>query len=137
MSSCFSDQLRQSLLAWQGILFFSLCCYYWGVRNPLVFVVVDSILPSNQVHHEELETVVDMLKSGMVTGISGHQNKLHYEARCDIMGVLWRIFGVNGSAQRVFGEATGFSLLLTTLHTFQAEGECEFSFLLCFLYQCY
>lgn len=61
----------------------------------------------------------------MVTGISGHQHKLHYEARCDTMGALWRILGVNGSAQRVFGEATGFSLLLTTLHTFQAEEECR------------
>ncbi|EFH49086.1 hypothetical protein ARALYDRAFT_490292 [Arabidopsis lyrata subsp. lyrata] len=78
-----------------------------------------------QVHHEELEAVIDVLKSGMVTRVSGHQYKLHYEARCDIMGALWRIIGVNGSAQRVFGEATGFSLLVTTLHTFQGEEECR------------
>lgn len=61
----------------------------------------------------------------MVTGISGHQYKLHYEARCDTVGFLWRILGVNDSAQRVFGEATGFSLLLTTLRTFQGEEECR------------
>ncbi|CAA0393295.1 unnamed protein product [Arabidopsis thaliana] len=78
-----------------------------------------------QVHHEELEALIDVLKSGMVTRVSGDQYKLHYEVRCDIMGALWRIVGVNGSAQRVFGEATGFSLLLTTLHTFQGEEECR------------
>ncbi|XP_010556770.1 PREDICTED: protein SPIRRIG isoform X2 [Tarenaya hassleriana] len=77
---------------------------------------------TKQVHHEELGVVVDLLKSGMVTGISGHQYKLHDDAKCDTMGALWRILGVNGSAQRVFGEATGFSLLLTTLHTFRGEG---------------
>lgn len=65
-----------------------------------------------------------MLKSGVVTGISGHQYNLHHEAICDTMGALWRILGVNGSAQRVFGEATGFSLLLTTLDTFP-EVECR------------
>ncbi|KAL0845732.1 hypothetical protein Bca101_018978 [Brassica carinata] len=79
---------------------------------------------TNQVHHEELQTVIDVLKSGVVTGISGNQYKLHHEAICDTMGALWRILGVNGSAQRVFGEATGFSLLLTTLHTFPEE-ECR------------
>ncbi|KAF8059328.1 hypothetical protein N665_1232s0008 [Sinapis alba] len=79
---------------------------------------------TNQVHHEELGAIIDMLKSGVVTGISGHQYKLHHEAICDTMGSLWRILTVNGSAQRVFGEATGFSLLLTTLHTFREE-ECR------------
>ena len=59
----------------------------------------------------------------MVTSISGHQYKLHDDAKCDTMGALWRIVGVNSSAQRVFGEATGFSLLLTTLHTFQGNKE--------------
>ncbi|XP_010501297.1 PREDICTED: protein SPIRRIG-like [Camelina sativa] len=78
---------------------------------------------SKQVHHDELGAVVDLLKSGMVTGISGHQYKLHDDAKCDTMGALWRIVGVNGSAQRVFGEATGFSLLLTTLHTFRGKRE--------------
>ncbi|XP_013629649.1 PREDICTED: BEACH domain-containing protein lvsA-like [Brassica oleracea var. oleracea] len=79
---------------------------------------------ANQVHHEELHAVIDVLKSGMVTGISGHQYKLHHEAICDTMGSLWRILAVNGSAQRVFGESTGFSLLLTTLHT-SPEEECR------------
>ncbi|EOA19773.1 hypothetical protein CARUB_v10000019mg [Capsella rubella] len=93
-----------------------------GVLRILSCLITEDI---DQVHHEELEAVIDVLKSGMVTGISGHQYKLHYEARCDTMGALWRIFGVNSSAQRVFGEATGFSLLLTTLHTFQGEEECR------------
>ncbi|TYI89858.1 hypothetical protein E1A91_D03G083300v1 [Gossypium mustelinum] len=72
-----------------------------------------------QGHPEELGSLVEVLKSGMVTSDSGHQYKLQSDAKCDTMGTLWRILGVNNGAQRVFGEATGFSLLLTTLHSFQ------------------
>ncbi|TYH82245.1 hypothetical protein ES332_D02G046100v1 [Gossypium tomentosum] len=61
----------------------------------------------------------------MVTSHSGHQYKLQSDAKCDTMGTLWRILGVNNAAQRVFGEATGFSLLLTTLHSFQGDGHSE------------
>lgn len=57
----------------------------------------------------------------MVTSVSGSQYKLQNDAKCDTLGTLWRILGVNNSAQRVFGEATGFSLLLTTLHSFQSD----------------
>uniref|UniRef100_A0A1J3I2E2 WD repeat and FYVE domain-containing protein 3 n=1 Tax=Noccaea caerulescens TaxID=107243 RepID=A0A1J3I2E2_NOCCA len=91
-----------------------------GVLRVLSCLITED---TKQVHHEELGAVVDLLKSGMVTGISGHQYKLHDDAKCDTMGALWRIVGVNSSAQRVFGEATGFSLLLTTLHTFQEKRE--------------
>lgn len=59
----------------------------------------------------------------MVTSDSGSQYTLQDDAKCDAFGVLWRILGVNSSAQRVFGEATGFSLLFTTLHSFQSDGE--------------
>lgn len=59
----------------------------------------------------------------MVTNVSGSQYRLLSEAKCDTFGAIWRILGVNNSAQRVFGEATGFSLLLTTLHSFQSDGE--------------
>ncbi|KAL1539718.1 protein SPIRRIG-like isoform X1 [Salvia divinorum] len=76
-----------------------------------------------QSHPEELGTVVEILKSGMVSSDSGSQYTLQDDAKCDAFGTLWRILGVNGSAQRVFGEATGFSLLLTTLHTFQNDSE--------------
>jgi len=55
----------------------------------------------------------------MVTSALGSQYKLQDDAKCDTLGSLWRILGANTSSQRVFGEATGFSLLLTTLHTFQ------------------
>ncbi|KAG8389297.1 hypothetical protein BUALT_Bualt02G0214700 [Buddleja alternifolia] len=75
------------------------------------------------VHPEELGALVEILKSGMVTSASGSQYTLQDDAKCDAFGALWRIFGVNSSAQRVFGEATGFSLLLTTLHSFQTDGE--------------
>ncbi|KAM7254050.1 hypothetical protein ACFE04_031732 [Oxalis oulophora] len=74
-----------------------------------------------QSHPEELGSLVEVLKSGMVTSASGHQYRLESDAKCDTMGALWRIMGVNSSAQRVFGESTGFSLLLTTLHSFQGE----------------
>ena len=67
--------------------------------------------------------MVEILKSGMVTSDSGSQYTLRDDAKCDAFGTLWRILGVNGSAQRVFGEATGFSLLLSTLHAFQNDGE--------------
>jgi len=76
-----------------------------------------------QTHHEELGVLVEVLKSGMVTSGAGHQYRLRSDAKCDTMGALWRILRVNTSAQRVFGEATGFSLMLTTLHSFQGDGE--------------
>jgi hypothetical protein len=61
----------------------------------------------------------------MVSTTLGSQHKLDNDAKCDTFGALWRILGANSSAQRIFGEATGFSLLLTTLHCFQNEGENE------------
>lgn len=76
-----------------------------------------------QAHPEELGALVDISKSGMITSALGTQYTLHNDAKCDTFGALWRILGVNNSAQRVFGEATGFSLLLTTLHGFQSDGE--------------
>lgn len=76
-----------------------------------------------QAHAEELGVLLEVMKSGMVTSVSGSQYKLKDDAKCDIFGALWRILGVNDSAQRVFGEATGFSLLWTTLHSFQSDGE--------------
>jgi hypothetical protein len=75
-----------------------------------------------QAHPEELGVLVEILKSGMVTSASGSQYRLSLDAKCDTMGSLWRILGVNNNAQKVFGEATGFSLLLTTLHGFQSDG---------------
>lgn len=58
-----------------------------------------------------------------MTSVSGHQYRLQSDAKCDTMGAIWRILGVNSSAQRVFGESTGFSLLLTVLHSFQGDAE--------------
>lgn len=78
-----------------------------------------------QAHPEELGALVEILKSGMVSSVSGSHYKLHGEAKCDTFGALWRILGVNNAAQRVFGEATGFSLLLTTLHSFQSDGQVD------------
>ncbi|CAI9107753.1 OLC1v1007188C1 [Oldenlandia corymbosa var. corymbosa] len=89
-----------------------------GVLRVLSCLIIED---SAQVHPEELGAMVEVLKSGMVTSASGSQYKLQDDAKCDAFGALWRILGVNNSAQRVFGEATGFSLLLTTLHQFQND----------------
>ncbi|RVW54754.1 Protein SPIRRIG [Vitis vinifera] len=87
-----------------------------------------------QAHPEELGALVEVLKSGMVTSVSGSQYRLQNDAKCDILGSVWRILGVNSSAQRVFGEATGFSLLLTTLHSFQNnEGHTDQSSLVIYV----
>ncbi|KAL9227541.1 hypothetical protein vseg_003219 [Gypsophila vaccaria] len=91
-----------------------------GVLRTLSCLIIEDV---NQVHAEELGTLLEVMKSGMVTSVSGSQYKLHDDAKCDMFGAVWRVLGVNNSAQRVFGEATGFSLLLTTLHNFQSEGE--------------
>ncbi|KAM7496024.1 hypothetical protein LguiA_020438 [Lonicera macranthoides] len=77
----------------------------------------------SEAHPEELGALIDVSKSGMVTSTSGSQYRLKDDAKCDIFGALWRILGVNNSAQRVFGETAGFSLLLTTLHSFQSDRE--------------
>uniref|UniRef100_A0A7N0ZQG3 Uncharacterized protein n=2 Tax=Kalanchoe fedtschenkoi TaxID=63787 RepID=A0A7N0ZQG3_KALFE len=89
-----------------------------GVLRVLQCLIAEDV---SQVHSEELGTLVDVLKSGMVTNLAGSQHKLQYDAVCDTLGALWRIMGVNNAAQRVFGEATGFSLLLTTPHSFQSD----------------
>ncbi|KAL0459484.1 UNVERIFIED_CONTAM: protein SPIRRIG [Sesamum latifolium] len=91
-----------------------------GVLRVLSCLIIEDV---KQAHPEELGALVEILKSGMVTSTLGSQYTLQDDAKCDAFGALWRILGANGSAQRVFGEATGFSLLLTTLHSFQSDGE--------------
>ncbi|KAL2663924.1 hypothetical protein AAZV13_02G129300 [Glycine max] len=89
-----------------------------GVLRILSCLIIED---TSQAHPEELGVLVEILKSGMVTSASGSQYRLTLDAKCDTMGAMWRILGVNNSAQKVFGEATGFSLLLTTLHGFQSD----------------
>ncbi|XP_077245423.1 protein SPIRRIG-like [Tasmannia lanceolata] len=91
-----------------------------GVLRMLSCLIIEDV---TQAHPEELGALIEVLKSGIVTSVLGSQYKLQNDARCDTFGALWRILGVNNSAQRVFGEVTGFSLLLTTLHSFQSDGE--------------
>ncbi|KAE8692066.1 transmembrane emp24 domain-containing protein p24beta3-like [Hibiscus syriacus] len=101
-----------------------------GVLRILSCLITEDVM---QGHPEELGSLVEVLKSGMVTSDSGHQYKLQSDAKCDTMGALWRILGVNNAAQRVFGEATGFSILLTSLHSFQGDGHSEESSLLVYI----
>ncbi|WCJ21601.1 Beige/BEACH domain WD domain G-beta repeat protein [Euphorbia peplus] len=95
-----------------------------NIHRPGVLRILSCIITEDiaQAHPEELGAVVEVLKSGMVTSSAGHQYRLDNFAKCDTMGALWRIMGANSSAKRVFGETTGFSLLLTTLHSFQGDG---------------
>ncbi|KAK9040930.1 hypothetical protein V6N11_016064 [Hibiscus sabdariffa] len=106
-----------------------------NVHRPGVLRILSSLITEDamQGHPEELGSLIEVLKSGMVTSDSGHQYKLPIEAKCDTMGALWRILGVNNAVQRVFGEATGFSLLLTTLHSFRGDGHSEESSLLVYI----
>ncbi|KAG2402787.1 Protein SPIRRIG-like protein [Vigna angularis] len=90
-----------------------------GVLRILSCLIIED---TSQAHPDELGTLIEILKSGMVNSASGSQYQLSLDAKCDTMGALWRILGVNNSAQKVFGDATGFSLLLTTLHGFQSDG---------------
>lgn len=89
-----------------------------GVLRVLSCLIIEDVA---QAHPEELGALVEISKSGMVTSALGSQYKLQDDAKCDIFGAIWRILGVNNSAQRVFGEATGFSLLLTVLHSFEGD----------------
>ncbi|KAL5988692.1 hypothetical protein ACLOJK_026792 [Asimina triloba] len=84
--------------------------------------LIDDFVTLFQAHPEELGALIEVVKSGMVTSVLGSQYQLENDAKCDILGALWRILGMNHSAKRVFGEATGFSLLFTTLHSFQTDG---------------
>ncbi|GMI76100.1 SPIRRIG, Beach-Domain Homolog A1 [Hibiscus trionum] len=104
-----------------------------NVHRPGVLRTLSCLITEDAVqgHPEDLAVLIEVLKSGMVTSVSGRQYKLQSDAKCDTMGALWRILGVNSAAQRVFGEASGFSLLLTTVHSFQGhEGRSKESSLL-------
>ncbi|GAB4841646.1 hypothetical protein Ancab_022361 [Ancistrocladus abbreviatus] len=89
-----------------------------GALRALSCLIIEDI---TQAHPEETGALLEVLKSGMVTSVSGPQYSVDDDAKCDIFGALWRILGINNSAQRIFGEATGFSLLLTTLNSFQRD----------------
>ncbi|KAJ8547564.1 hypothetical protein K7X08_011150 [Anisodus acutangulus] len=82
------------------------------IRRPGVLRVLSCLIIEDvaQAHPEELGALVDISKSGMITSALGTHYTLHNDAKCDIFGALWRILGVNSSAQRVFGEATGTKL---------------------------
>ncbi|KAK9055749.1 hypothetical protein SSX86_026834 [Deinandra increscens subsp. villosa] len=89
-----------------------------GVLRVLSCLIIED---STQAHSDEMGALIEILKSGMVMSTSGSQYELPGDAKCDIFGAMWRILGASTSAQRVFGEATGFSLILTTLHSFQGD----------------
>ncbi|OVA03460.1 BEACH domain [Macleaya cordata] len=92
-----------------------------GVLWILACLIIEDV---TQAYPKDLGTLIEVLKSGMVSSVSGSHYKLEIDGKCDTFGALWRIMRVNNSAQRVFGEVTGFSLLLTSLHSFQSDEGC-------------
>ncbi|KAJ4905421.1 Beige/BEACH domain [Raphanus sativus] len=77
----------------------------------------------HQVHHEELQTVIDVLKSGVVTGISGHHTIFIMKPYV----IPWVLCGVFLGLMALLKECLVkplVSLLLTTLDTFP-EVECR------------
>ncbi|CAN6439603.1 unnamed protein product [Victoria cruziana] len=91
-----------------------------GVLRLLSCLIMEDV---QQAYAEELGSLIEFLKSGIVTSISGLHYKLNVDAKCDILVAIWRVLGVNQSAQRVFGEATGFTLLLTMFPSLQSGAE--------------
>lgn len=89
-----------------ALCFFSI---FLDLLNPVMLTF--TIFCLHQAHPDELASLIEILKVGMVTSVSGSQYALQHDAVCDTFGALWRILRSNSSAQRVFGEAAGFSLL--------------------------
>jgi hypothetical protein len=75
------------------------------------------------VHSEELGLLVKVVNSGIVTGSKGRQWRVELEAKEDILWVMWRVLGANPATKILFGEAKGFSLLLSVLESIQADEE--------------
>jgi hypothetical protein len=57
---------------------------------------------SFQAHPEEIGSLIEILKSGMVSTSLGSQCKLDNDAKSDTFGALWRILAANSSGQRIF-----------------------------------
>ncbi|KAG6498200.1 hypothetical protein ZIOFF_046112 [Zingiber officinale] len=54
-----------------------------GVLRLLSCLIIEDVL---QVHPEELGTLIEILKSDMITSVSGSQYKLQNDAKCDMLG---------------------------------------------------
>ncbi|KAL2642607.1 hypothetical protein R1flu_010194 [Riccia fluitans] len=71
----------------------------------------------SQAHPEDLGKLVRTLKTGVVTSTSGRQCSLDVAAKTDIMWTVWRILCTNAATKGVFGEAKGFTLLITVFQS--------------------
>ncbi|KAI5063137.1 hypothetical protein GOP47_0021684 [Adiantum capillus-veneris] len=88
-----------------------------GVLRLLNCLICEDI---NQSHSEELGALIEVAKSGVVANTMGQQIKVDVETKRDVLWATFRILSVNSACKDVFGAATGFSLLFTVLHSFQA-----------------
>ncbi len=74
-------------------------------------------------HSEELGLLVKVVNSGIVTGSKGWHWRVELEAKEDMLWVMRRVLGANPATKIVFGEAKGFSLLLSFLESIQVDEE--------------
>eukprot|EP00250_Pteridium_aquilinum_P018006 c23891_g1_i1 orf=987-11852(-) len=95
----------------------NLSCHRGGVLRLLNCLICED---ANQSHSEELGALIDVAKSGVVANTLGQQIKVDVETKRDVLWAMCRILGANSACKDVFGAATGFSLLFTVLHSFQA-----------------
>ncbi|BBN02508.1 WD repeat and FYVE domain-containing protein 3 [Marchantia polymorpha subsp. ruderalis] len=80
---------------------------------------------ASQAHPEELGRLVRILKTGVATSISGRQWIVGTAAKTDIMWTVWRILSTSVATRNVFGEAKGFTLLITVFQSLKVEGNFE------------
>ncbi|MCO5567993.1 hypothetical protein L7F22_021689 [Adiantum nelumboides] len=92
-------------------------CHRGGVLRLLNCLICGDV---NQSHSEELGALIEVAKSGVVANTMGQQIKVDVETKRDVLWAVFRILTVNSTCKDVFGAATGFSLLFTLLHSFQA-----------------
>lgn len=74
-----------------------------------------------QAHSEELKALVEVVHTGFVTNSSGRQWQLELETRKDVLWAVWRVLASNRATKAVFGNAQGFSLLLSVLESLQTD----------------
>lgn len=91
-----------------------------GVLRLLNCLICEDV---NQSHSEELNALIDVAKSGVVANTMGQQIKVDVWTKRDVLWAVCRILGTNSACKDVFGAASGFSLLFTVLHSFQAGRE--------------
>ncbi|KAG0572031.1 hypothetical protein KC19_VG063500 [Ceratodon purpureus] len=77
----------------------------------------------NQVHADELKSLVKIAHNGFVNGRNGSAILLDTESKEDILWTIWRILGANSTIRVVFGDGNGFGLLLSVMEGMQIRDD--------------